>query len=85
MLVNPATRAALEARLPSWVNELVQRGVAERKARQMALDIPEEQPRFRSNRICGKPDSSGSSRPLKNFQSRRIFYLGNREQYLCTS
>ena len=43
-VVNPEARAALEARLPSWVAELVQRGVAERKARQLALDVPEEQP-----------------------------------------
>jgi len=45
-VVNPEARAALEARLPAWVNELVQRGVAERKARQLALDIPDEQPVF---------------------------------------
>jgi hypothetical protein len=43
-VVNPEARAALEARLPTWVRELVQRGVAERKARQMALDIPNERP-----------------------------------------
>ena len=43
-VVNPEARAALEARLPSWVGELVQRGVAERKARQLALDVPDEQP-----------------------------------------
>src|SRR5262245_40071638 len=43
-LVNPETRAALEARLPAWVTDLVQKGVAERKARQLALDIPDEQP-----------------------------------------
>jgi hypothetical protein len=43
-VVNPEARAALEARLPSWVGELIQHGVAERKARQLALDIPEEQP-----------------------------------------
>ncbi len=42
-VVNPETRAALEARLPGWVNELVERGVAEKKARQLALDIPDEQ------------------------------------------
>jgi hypothetical protein len=42
-VVNPEARAALEARLPAWVGELVARGVAERKARQLALDIPEEQ------------------------------------------
>jgi ATP-dependent Lon protease len=30
--------------LPLWISELVSRGVAERKARQLALDIPQEQP-----------------------------------------
>jgi hypothetical protein len=43
-VVNPEARAALEAQLPGWVAELVQRGVAERKARQLALDVPDEQP-----------------------------------------
>jgi hypothetical protein len=43
-LINPEARAALEARMPSWVGELVQRGVAERKARQLALDIDDDQP-----------------------------------------
>lgn len=43
-IVNPEARAALEARLPSWVGQLVKRGVAERKARQLALDVPDEQP-----------------------------------------
>jgi len=43
-VVNPEARAAMEAHLPLWVGELVQRGVAERKARQLALDIPEDQP-----------------------------------------
>jgi len=43
-VVNPEARAALEARLPNWVGELVERGVAERKARQLALDIAEDQP-----------------------------------------
>lgn len=43
-VVNPEARAALEAELPSWVGELIQRGVAERKARQLALDIADEQP-----------------------------------------
>jgi hypothetical protein len=43
-VVNPEARAALEAGLPAWVSELVHRGVAERKARQLALDIPDEQP-----------------------------------------
>jgi hypothetical protein len=43
-VVNPEARAALEARLPAWVGQLVEKGVAERKARQLALDIPDEQP-----------------------------------------
>ena len=43
-VVNPEARAALEARLPGWVAELTQRGVAERKARQLALDIADDQP-----------------------------------------
>lgn len=43
-VVNAEARAALEARLPSWVGELAQKGVAERKARQLALDIADEQP-----------------------------------------
>jgi len=43
-VVNPDARAALEATLPSWVQELVQRGVAERKARQLALDVADHQP-----------------------------------------
>jgi len=43
-VVNPEARAALEARLPAWVGDLVQRGVAERKARQLALDVPDDQP-----------------------------------------
>jgi len=43
-MVNPEARAALEARLPAWVGELVQKGVAERKVRQLALDIPDDQP-----------------------------------------
>ena len=43
-VVNPEDRAALEATLPSWVPELVARGVAERKARQLALDIADHQP-----------------------------------------
>ncbi len=45
-IVNPEARAALEARLPAWVAELVRKGVSERKARQLALDIPDEQPVF---------------------------------------
>lgn len=43
-VVNAEARAAMEAHLPQWVSELVKRGVTERKARQLALDIPEEQP-----------------------------------------
>ena len=43
-VVNPEARAAMEARLPAWVSELIERGVAERKARQLALDIADEQP-----------------------------------------
>lgn len=43
-VVNPEARAALEARLPAWVGELIEHGVAERKARQLALDIADEQP-----------------------------------------
>jgi hypothetical protein len=43
-VANPEARAALEASLPAWVSELVKRGVAERKARQLALDVPENQP-----------------------------------------
>ena len=43
-VVNPEARAALEAKLPAWVGELIERGVAERKARQLALDIADEQP-----------------------------------------
>jgi hypothetical protein len=39
-------KVGLEARLPAWVTELVQRGITERKARQLALDIPDEQPVF---------------------------------------
>jgi hypothetical protein len=30
--------------VPEWVSELMRRGVAERKARQLALDIPDKQP-----------------------------------------
>jgi Replication initiator protein A len=42
--VNPEARAELEASLPGWIHELVARGVAERKARQLAMDVPEFQP-----------------------------------------
>jgi hypothetical protein len=41
---DPEARAALEANLPAWVGELIKRGVAERKARQLALDVVEGQP-----------------------------------------
>jgi hypothetical protein len=37
-------RGGLEAKLPGWVQELVSRGVTEKKARQLALDVPETQP-----------------------------------------
>jgi hypothetical protein len=43
-LINPEARGAMEASLPSWVPELISRGVTERRARQMALDLPETQP-----------------------------------------
>jgi hypothetical protein len=43
-IARPEVRAALEARLPNWVGELIERGVAERKARQLALDVPDQQP-----------------------------------------
>ena len=43
-VVNAEARQALEASLPAWVGELITRGVSERKARQLALDISEEQP-----------------------------------------
>lgn len=42
-VVNSEVKAAMEARLPIWVTELIQRGVAERKARQLAFEIPEDQ------------------------------------------
>ena len=43
-VASPDARAALEARLPTWVQELITRGVSERRARQLALDVPETQP-----------------------------------------
>jgi hypothetical protein len=43
-VAHPEARAALEARLPGWVSELVQRGVLERKARQLAFDVLDDQP-----------------------------------------
>ena len=45
-VVNPDARAVLEAGMPAWVGELLARGVVERKARQLALDIPDDQPVF---------------------------------------
>lgn len=42
-VAKPEVRAALEARLPKWVGELIEKGVAERKARQLALDVPDQQ------------------------------------------
>jgi hypothetical protein len=42
-VVNPDARAAVDAKLPNWVGQLVLRGVSERKARQLALDISEQQ------------------------------------------
>ncbi len=43
-VVNTESRATLDAALPRWVGELVKRGVAERKARQLALEVDENQP-----------------------------------------
>lgn len=43
-LVNPEARAAIEAALPAWVGQLIERGVAERKARQLVLDVADHQP-----------------------------------------
>jgi hypothetical protein len=43
-VAKPEVRAALEALLPSWVGELIRKGVAERKARQLALDVSDQQP-----------------------------------------
>jgi hypothetical protein len=43
-VVNAQARAELEATLPAWVPELIQRGVVERKARQLALDVSDTQP-----------------------------------------
>jgi hypothetical protein len=43
-VAKPDARTALQSRLPSWVGELIERGVAERKARQLALDVPDQQP-----------------------------------------
>ena len=43
-VVNAEARQALEASLPAWVGELIKRGVAERKARQLALDVSSKQP-----------------------------------------
>jgi hypothetical protein len=43
-VVNAEARQALEASLPVWVGELIKRGVSERKARQLALDVSSKQP-----------------------------------------
>jgi hypothetical protein len=43
-VVNAEARAAYDARLPAWVASLVERGVSEKKARQLALDSAEDQP-----------------------------------------
>lgn len=43
-VVNAETKAALDAHLPAWVGEIVKRGVVERKARNLALDVPDDQP-----------------------------------------
>lgn len=43
-VLNSGSRPDLETSLPAWVPELVKRGVAERKARQLALEVPEWQP-----------------------------------------
>jgi hypothetical protein len=43
-VTNTDAQNALESQLPGWVATLVQRGVTERKARQMALDIGDDQP-----------------------------------------
>jgi len=43
-VANPEARAQLDAQLPGWVGDLTARGVAERKARQLALDVPDHQP-----------------------------------------
>jgi len=45
-VVNPDARAILDAGMPTWVRELLARGVVERKARQLALDVPDDQPVF---------------------------------------
>ena len=42
-LINAEIRATLDTFLPCWVSELVSRGVTERRARQMALDLPDTQ------------------------------------------
>ncbi len=38
------SQAAVDASMPAWVKELIKRGVAERKARQLALDVDDTQP-----------------------------------------
>jgi hypothetical protein len=43
-VANADTRAQFDAHLPAWVAELTARGVTERKARNLALEVSEEQP-----------------------------------------
>ena len=42
-VANPDARAEIEARSPGWVQELIARGVTERRARQLVLDVAETQ------------------------------------------
>jgi Replication initiator protein A len=42
-VVSAESRKALEEALPEWVKQLIERGVAERKARQLALDVADGQ------------------------------------------
>jgi hypothetical protein len=41
--IQAGRRTALESSAPPWVAELVQRGVSERRARQLVLDVPQSQ------------------------------------------
>jgi hypothetical protein len=43
-LASAEAKAALDTSLPCWLPELMARGVTERRARQMALDLPDTQP-----------------------------------------
>jgi hypothetical protein len=43
-IVNRDGATAFESKLPNWVGILVQRGVSDKKARQLALDIADDQP-----------------------------------------